>query len=196
MWKPSAFVSGIMVLCNAIWQQFHSQQLQRMACVAASVVRQKVVQPTVCTQPMNCYHSGSPVQAPTKTNHHCDGVPCQHPRKFRTAESLGTKLIPSWRLSNHGRLTFGVGKRYSNSICRRLDLNSSFKRAGVSNMWADKLFVRGISNSLMADSVAANSLLLRTVSINAHSFVTQDKLIETSTLSHKTSRLSSSNSHS
>ena len=32
-------------------------------------------------------------------------------------------------------------------------------------MWTEKLFVRGISNSLMADSVTANSLLLRTVSI-------------------------------
>ena len=183
MWKLSSFVAGTMVLYNAIWQQFHSQQLQRMACVAGGMVRQTVVQHsishpcTVCMQPMNSHHSGSPMQPPTKTNHHCDGVPCQHPQKFRTAESLGTKLIPSWRFSNHGHLTFGVGKGYSNSICRRLDLNSCFKRAGVSNMWAEKLFVRGISNSLMADSVAANSLLLRTVSINAYSFVTQDKSI-------------------
>ena len=151
-----------MVLCSAIWQQFHSQQLQRMAC---GVMRQTVVQHsishpcTVCMHPMNSYHSGSSMQPSTKTNHHCDGVACQHPRKFRTAESLGTKLIPSWRFSNHGRLTFGVGKGYSNSICWRLDLNSCFKRTGVSNMWAEKLFVRGISNSLMADSVAANSLL-------------------------------------
>ena len=180
MWKLSSFVAETMVLYNTIWQQFHSQQLQRMACVAGGVVRQKgsVSHPcTVCMQPMNSYHSGSPMQPPTKTNHHCDGVPCQHPQKFRTAKSLGTKLIPSWRFSNHGHLTFGVGKGYSNSICRRLDLNSCFKRAGVSNMWAEKLFVRGISNSLMADSVAANSLLLRTVSINAYSFVTQDKSI-------------------
>ena len=173
MWKVSSFVAGTMVLYNAMWQQFHSQQLQRMACVAGGLVRQKVVQPsisqprTVCMQPMNCYHSDSPMQASTKTNHHCDGVPCQHPRKFRTAESLGTKLIPSWRFSNHGRLTFGVGKGYRNSICWRLGLNSCFKRTGVSNMWTEKSFVRGISNSLMADSVAANSLLLRTVSINA-----------------------------
>ena len=165
-------------------------------------MRQTVVQPsishpcTLCMHPMNSYHSGSQMQPSTKTNHHCDGVPCQHPRKFRTAESLGTKLIPSWRFSNHGDLTLGVGKGYRNSICRRLDLNSCFKRTGVSNMWTEKLFARGISNSLMADSVAANSLLLRTVSINAHSFVTQDNVIETSALSHKTSRLSSSNSHS
>ena len=122
---------------------------------------------TVCMQPMNSYHSGFPMQPPTKTNNHCDGVACQHPRKFRTAESLGTTR--SWRFSNHGDLTFGVGKGYSNSICWRLDLNSCFKRTGVSNMWTEKLFVRGISNSLMADSVAANSLLLRTVSINAYS---------------------------
>ena len=106
-----------MVLYNAIWQQFHSQQLQRMTCVAGGVVRQKVVQHgishpcTVCMQPMNSYHSGSPMQPPTKTNHHCDGVPCQHPQKFRTAESLGTKLIPSWRFSNPAFCRFQYCKR-------------------------------------------------------------------------------------
>ena len=106
-----------MVQCSAIWRQFHLQQLQRMACVAGGVARQKVVQHnvsypcTVCAQPckMNSYYSGSTMQS-TKTNYHCDGIPCQHPRKFRTAESLGTKLMPSWRFSNHGHPNFGVGR--------------------------------------------------------------------------------------
>ena len=42
-------------------------------------------------------------------------------------------------------------------------MNSYFERTGVSDMWTEKLFARGITNGLMADSVAANSLLLRTV---------------------------------
>ena len=168
MWQFSSLVAGSMVLCSAIWRQFH---LQRMACVAGGTVRQKVIQHnvsypcTACTQPckMNSYHSGSPMISSTKTNYHCDGIPCQHPRKFRTAESLGTKLMPSRKFSHHGRPTFGEGRGYGNSIWQRVGMNSYFERTGVSDMWTEKLFARGISNGLMADSVAANSLLLRTV---------------------------------
>ena len=171
MWKLSSFNAGSMVLCSAIWRQFHLQHLQRMACVAGGVERQKVVQHnvnypcTVCTQPckINSYHSGSLIQSSTMTNYHCDGIPCQHSRKFRTAESLGTQLMPSWRFSNHARPTFGVGRGYSNSVWQRVGMNSYFERTGVSGMWTEKVFVRRISNGLMADSVAANSLLLRTV---------------------------------
>ena len=153
-------------MCSAIWQRFHLQH-QRMACVAGGAVRQKVVQHndsclyTVCSQPCNtnCYHSGSLMQSFTMTNYHCDGIPCQHPWKFRTAESLGTQLTASQSFSNHGRPTFGVGRGYGNSIWQRVGVNSYLERTGVSGVWTEKLFVRGISNGLMADSVAANSLL-------------------------------------
>ena len=134
-------------------------------------MRQKVVQHnvsypcTVCTQPckINSYHSGSLMQSFTVTNYHCDGIPCQHPRKFRTAERLGTQLMASQSFSNHGRPTFGVGRGYGNSIWQRVGINSYLERTGVSGVWTEKLLARGISNGLMADSVAANSLLLKTV---------------------------------
>ena len=170
MWKFSSFVAGSMVLCSAIWQRFHLRH-QRMPCIVGGTVRQKVVQHnvnyfyTVCTQPckINSYHSGSPIQSFPNTNYRCHGIPCQHSRKFRTAESLGTTLMPSWRFSYHGHPPFGVGRGYGNSIWQRVGMNSYFERTGDSGMWTEKLFVRGVSNGLMADSVAANSLLLRTV---------------------------------
>jgi len=79
------------------------------------------------------------------------------------------QLILSRRFSSYGNPTFstGVGRILSSNAAQwGHGVNRTYSSAmqtGVHPSWMGNLLARGFSNGLMADSVAANSLLLNTV---------------------------------
>ena len=153
-----------------LWRQFHLQQLQRMSCSVSRTTQQpgpSSQQHHMRLCKMACDHTaGSLITQPSERNNQCH-VHCLHPKRFRTSSTQTRKqLILSRSFSSYGNPTFGMGGGWiprSNITRWGHGLNTTHLWTGVHDSWMGKLLARENSNGLMADSVAANSLLLNTV---------------------------------
>lgn len=157
---------------QCLWRQFYLQQLQRLSCCCSG----RITQPPGAPSPLGhhhtqqckvaCDHTIDTLMAqPSERNHQCH-VDCLHPKRFI---QMREQLILSRRFSSYGNPTFstGVGRILSSNAAQwGHGVNRSYSSAmqtGVHPTWMGNLLARGFSNGLMADSVAANSLLLNTV---------------------------------
>lgn len=155
-----------------LWRQFHLQQLQRLSCCCTGRITQQPGAPFLLrhhhTQQCKvaCNHTiDTRMAQPSERNHQCH-VDCLHTKRFI---QMRKQLILSGSFSSYGNPTFGTrgGRISSNNVTQwGHGVNRTYSSAmqtGVHPSWMGNLLARGFSNGLMADSVAANSLLLNTV---------------------------------